>query len=83
MDKLWKQFRFTIVVVTPMGGVPFSVNHFSESKMSAHFPQWFSEQLDNTFFTLWSNNNNNNWSTVTDCSGLCLQPCFTNNLLCV
>lgn len=50
---------------------PFSVNHISESKISAHFPQWFSEQLDNTFFILWSNsnNNNNNCSTVTDCSG--------------
>lgn len=44
----------------------FSVNHVSESKISAHFPQWFSEQLDNTGFILWSNNN---WSTVADCSG--------------
>ena len=54
-------------------GVPFSVNHISESKISAHFPQWFSEQLDNTFLTLWPSNNN--WSVVTDCRGtaaLCL-----------
>lgn len=45
-----KKFRFTIVI-TPTGGVPFSANHISESKISAHFPQWFSEQLDNTFFS--------------------------------
>lgn len=50
MEKLWKQFGFTIVVVTPTRGVPFSVSHISESKISAHFPQWLSEQLDNTFF---------------------------------
>lgn len=49
------------------GGVPFSVNHISESKISAHFPQWSSEQLDNTGFTSWSNRNN--WSIVADCSG--------------
>ncbi len=70
------KFRFTIVVFTPTGGEPSSVNHFSESKISAHFPQWFSEQLDNTFFILWSNNNKK-WSTVTDCSGT-LSAAFLN-----
>lgn len=49
MDKLWKQFRFTIVV-THVVIVPFSVNHISESKISAHFPQWLSEQLNNKCF---------------------------------
>lgn len=38
--------------VTPTKGVPFSVNHTSESKISALFPQWFSEQLDNTGFNI-------------------------------
>lgn len=62
--------------------VPFSVNHLSESKISAHFPQWFSEQLDNTGFILWSNNHSNNWSIVADCSGTvsAALPCYTNNL---
>lgn len=45
MDKLWKQFRFIVVVI-----MPFSVNHISESKISAHFPQWFSEQLGKYIF---------------------------------
>lgn len=49
MDKVRKQFRFTIVVVTPMEDVPFSVSHISESKISAHFPHWFSKQLGNTY----------------------------------
>lgn len=52
MEKLWKQFGFTTVVVTPTLGVPFSVSHISESKISAHFPQWLSEQLDTTFFNV-------------------------------
>lgn len=86
MEKLWKQFGFTIVAVTPTGVVPFSVSHISESKISAHFPQWLSEQLDNTcFLILWSNSNNN-WSILTDCSVvvLCLQHfalLFHNNRL--
>lgn len=39
IDKLWNGFRFTmVIIVTPTWDVPFSANHISESKISAHFP---------------------------------------------